>query len=220
MYPKPIQTLIELFSKLPGVGPRQAARMAFFVLREPASYVTALASTLKTLKTDVDTCRECFRATEGGGQGGPGLAEVSQGGLCDFCVNPSRDHGQICIVEKEMDILTFEKSGLYTGIYHVLGGTFSALDPDSLRRLRLKELYGRVARNAGERSLEIIIATGQTSEGDTTALYVERMLDPLKQAHPGLVISRLGRGLSAGAELEYADEVTLRHALENRKLVL
>ncbi|MBI4135099.1 MAG: recombination protein RecR [Candidatus Sungbacteria bacterium] len=206
MYPKPIQTLIELFAKLPGVGPRQAARMAFFVLREPPLYALALVDALRAVKAAVSSCNECFRATE-----------TAESGLCDFCSSPSRDGSQICIVEKEVDISTFEKSGYYKGLYHVLGGTFSALEPDSPKRLRLMELYSRIKRISEAQPLEVIIATGQTSEGDTTALYIEQMLEPLQKAHQTLSISRLGRGLSMGTELEYADEVTLQHALINRK---
>lgn len=206
MYPKPIQRLIELFAELPGVGPRQAARMAFFVLRSSQDYALALSEAVAGAKKKVGLCTECFRSIDRG-----------NGTVCDFCAGEKRNRELLMIVEKEMDIANLEKTGMYHGLYHVLGGTVSLIDPESPRKLRLKDLYERIERLlGGAANLEVIIATGQTSEGDSTAMYLEQMISPLRKNFPELSISRLGRGLSMGTEVEYADEVTLENALRHR----
>lgn len=207
MYPKPIEKLISLFIKLPGVGPRQAARMAFFILRDAEGYSRALSDAIRSAKQDINVCSECFKTME----------KILGENRCEICRNDSRTNTPICIVEKEMDLLNFEKTGIFHGKYHVLGGTVAALDPDSPAKLKLKELYQRAELILKSQSeLEIIIAMSPTSEGDTTANYLERMLAPLKNSFPKLIISRIGTGLSAGAEVEYADQVTLENAYHHR----
>ncbi len=209
MYPKPILDLIELFSKLPGIGPRQAARMAFFVLRESKGYGASLIAAVKNVKEQVRACGRCFRSMDTNGP-------VSNG-LCDICKNPERDQRTICIVEKEIDIPNLEKTGVFGGVYHVLGGAISLLEKDSPERLRVKDLYRRIEELARDSSpLEVILATSSTAEGDATALYLLRTLEPLAEKSPALAVSRLGRGLSMGAEVEYADEATLEEALKHR----
>lgn len=207
MYPKPIQNLIELFSKLPGIGPRQATRFVFHILKK-SGFAKEIAVGLSALEEKIAFCTQCFRALE-----------HNDSGLCSICRDTRRDTQFLAVVEKESDMQNLEKTGSFLGLYYVLGGVISPLDPDSPKKIRLRELHERVQKNAVEHPahFEVILATNSTTEGDTTALYIERVLSPLKDAHPHLKISRLGRGLSLGTELEYADEITLRNALTNRK---
>lgn len=209
MYPQSIQKLIELFSRFPGIGPRQAARFAFFLFKENHAFIEELRAALKELQDRVAMCDICFRTMEqdDGGQR-----------LCSFCRDERRDRTQIAVVEKESDMSNMEKTGAYHGLYHVLSGVISPLDADSPKKIRLRELYERTEKIlSGGEPCEVILATNSTTEGDTTALYIERILAPLKDTYPSFKISRLGRGLSLGAELEYIDEVTIKNALTNRK---
>lgn len=208
MYPKPIQKLIDLFSRFPGIGPRQAARFVFYLLKENGTTLE-LTSALEELEGKIKFCGQCFHTVE---------TETIGSTLCAICKNPKRDAAQVAVVEKESDLHNLEKTGAYHGHYHVLSGLISPLDENSSRGLHLKELYERV-KNRLEKDgrCELILATNPTTEGDTTAFYLERVVNPLKQTHAGLTVSRLGRGLSLGSELEYADEVTLKNALNNRK---
>lgn len=207
LYPKPIQKLIDLFIKFPGIGPRQAGRFAFFILKENGSLTADLVSALKEVKEKVGFCSQCFRSMEN-----------QENSLCSFCRDPKRDQKTIAVVEKESDMQNLEKTGLHQGVYHILGGVISPLDADSPKKLRLREIHGHV-KNILEKQgkCEVILATGSTAEGDMTAMYIERILEPLKKQYANFKISRLGRGLSLGSELEYADEITLKNALTNRK---
>lgn len=207
MPPKQIQRLIELFTKFPGIGPRQASRFVFFLLRANGTFLSDLITALKDIGS-VNFCAQCYRSTE----------RATEGQLCSFCRDGKREKTLVAIVEKESDLQNLEKTSAFRGLYHVLGGLVSPLDSDSPRRLHLKELFMRTKEFLEkENSGEIILATNATAEGDTTALYIERILAPLKEQYPELKISRLGRGLSLGSELEYADEITLKNALTNRK---
>jgi len=210
MYPLPLQKLIELFGKLPGIGPRQAARFAFFVLKGKDAYVQELIASLEEVSSKIKTCAQCYRTVEDTGTG-----QI----LCAFCKDTRRDHAMLAIVEKEADMQNLEKTGAFRGLYHILGGVISPLDQDSPRRLHLRQLHERIKGllASGDAAFEVVLATSSTTEGDTTALYIEQILAPLRTAHPQLKISRLGRGLSLGSELEYADEITLRNALTNRR---
>ena len=209
MYPEPIQKLIDLFSRFPGIGPRQAARFAFFILKEKDPLIGDLHDALAAAEERIGICDTCFR-----------MMERENGAIrsCDICVNPRREAHLIAVVEKETDMRNLEQSGAYHGLYHVLGGVISPLDQDSPKRLRLKELYERVEKRLTDaEQCEVILATNPTTEGDTTARYIERILSPLQTNYPMFMISRLGRGLSLGSELEYVDEITLKNALTNRK---
>lgn len=207
MYPRPIQKLIDIFTKFPGIGPRQAGRFAFFVLKNNDKVAEDLISALKEVKEKISFCGQCFRSMEN-----------QENNLCGFCRDSKRDQKIIAVVEKEADIQNLEKTSLFQGAYHVLSGVISPLDIDSPKRLHLRELHGRI-KNVLEKNkkCEVILATGSTAEGDMTAMYIERVLEPFKKQYPDFKISRLGRGLSLGSELEYADEVTLKNALINRK---
>lgn len=167
-----------------------------------------MTDALKNLREKVVFCSQCFRSME----------KKGQDALCDLCLNPKRDSTSIAVVEKESDLQSMEKTGDFQGLYHVLGGVISPLDQDSPKKIHLKELHARV-KNILEKSkkFEVVLATNPTSEGDMTALYIEKILTPLSEKHPHLKISRLGRGLSLGSELEHVDERTLKSALNNRK---
>ncbi|KKU51463.1 MAG: recombination protein RecR [Candidatus Sungbacteria bacterium RIFCSPHIGHO2_01_FULL_47_32] len=205
-YPKPIQHLIELFSKFPGIGPKQAARFAFHILNEDETKLDEIARAIKGIKTEVGFCGLCYRSIEM-------KHKKNEVPLCEYCSSKSRDPKIVMIVEKEADLANIERTHAFNGLYHILGGTISPLDSSGPTKLHIKELFHRIQKlKMEDGSPEVILATNPTTEGDMTALYIERVLKPLEAQ-----ISRLGRGLGTGAELEYADEVTIANALTNRK---
>lgn len=196
-YSPSVQKLINLFSKFPTVGPRTAARFVFYLLKLSETEIKEMADSIIALKKSVKQCSFCFNSFEG------------EGNLCEICSDPRRDQAMLCIVEKETDIIPIEKTKKYPGRYFILGGALSKFNGEDLKGLRTKELLTRAGE---EKNKEIIIATNATIEGESTALYLERVLEPL-----GKKTTRLGRGLPLGGELEYADEETLSSALEGRK---
>jgi len=198
MFPSPIKKLIDLFSKFPTVGPRTAGRFVFYLLKLPKEEIDNLISAISDLKKEVKICELCFNPFQGKGE------------ICQICQNPGRSKALLCIVEKETDLTTIEKTKKYNGLYFILGGTISTLKKENIKKLRIIELEKRIRQYPGVQ--EIIIALNPTTEGEATALYLERLLKPF-----GKKITRLGRGLPLGAELEYADEETLASALDNRK---
>jgi len=198
MYPPSIQKLIDLFSKFPTVGPRTASRFVFYLVEKSKEEVDKLVVAILDLKKNVKLCKLCFNPFEGEGE------------LCEICSNPARDKSLLCIIEKETDLLVIEKTKKYKGLYFILGGTVSRLKKADIEKLRTKESEERVKNHPEIK--EIIIAVNPTTEGEATALYLERLLKPLN-----IKITRLGRGLPVGGELEYADEETLGSALEGRK---
>lgn len=210
MYPKQIQKLIDIFSRFPGIGPRQAARFTFFILKEKNPFIGELCAALQEAEERIGICDSCFR-----------MMERENGNIhsCGICADTRREAQMVAVVEKESDMRNMESTGAYRGLYHVLGGVISPLDPDSPKTLRLRELYDRVEARLTvvQTPYEVILATNPTTEGDTTARYIERILAPLQNTHSHLTISRLGRGLSLGSELEYVDEITLKNALTNRR---
>lgn len=211
MYPKSIQKLIDQFSKFPTVGPRTAARFVFYLLTIPKEEISELIELIKNLSQDVKICSFCFKSFEG------------EGNLCEICSDAQRDKIKLCIVEKETDLESLEKTKKYNGFYFILGGTIPILKKEKAE-IRISELIDRIKNpvkfyvfNGSFR--EIIIATNPTTEGEATALYLERKLKPAISDIPGepIKITKLGRGLPIGGELEYADEETLGSALEGRK---
>ena len=201
MYPKSIQKLVEVFSRFPTVGPRTASRFVFYLLKAPDSEIADLVQTLQNLRKEIRQCAFCFNYFE--------TAEDEQKtSLCAICRDPGRDSGLLCIVEKESDLETLEKTKQYKGRYFILGGVHDILKKDGLQNIKAQELKERIT---GEIQ-EVILALNPTTEGEAAVLYLERTLKPL-----GKKITRLGRGLPVGGELEYADEETLRSALEGRK---
>jgi len=192
------EKLIKIFSKFPTVGPRTAARFVFYLIQKPKEEIEELINAISEIKNKVKTCSSCFNPFEGEGE------------LCQVCSDPMRDKTLLCIVEKETDLISFEKIKKYKGLYFILGGTVSSLKKTDFEKLRINALEEKL-KNHPEIE-EIIIAFNSTSEGEATTLYLERLLKPLNKK-----ITRLGKGLPMGAELEYADDETLGAALEGRK---
>jgi len=205
LYPPSVQKLINLFSKFPTVGPRTAARFVFYLMGLSKEEVDDLLKEIIILKKNVKMCFFCFNPFEGESE------------LCQICKNPSREKNLLCVVEKESDLISLEKTKKYNGLYFILGGTVSTLKKEEIKNLRTGKLIERIKNPEkfgilNAKFQEIILATNPTTEGEATALYLERILKPLN-----LKITRLGRGLPVGAELEYADEETIKSALEGRK---
>ncbi|MGD2278791.1 MAG: recombination mediator RecR [Candidatus Omnitrophota bacterium] len=196
-FPKPMNRLIEEFSKMPGIGARSAERLAFHVLKSDKSDAESLADSIREVKENVKFCKKCNN--------------LSDGDLCSICSDGSRDASKICVVESPSSVIAMEKSGAYGGVYHVLLGELSPIDGVGPEELKIKELIQRVKK---EDVKEVIVATDFTTEGETTALYVYEILKPFK-----LKVSRLARGVPVGASLEYADVATLQRALEERREV-
>jgi recombination protein RecR len=194
-YPEPVARLIEALQKLPGVGPKSAQRMTFFLLKRPADEVGELSAALTALKTRIVHCSRCFNVTEED--------------PCRICGDPARDARSLCVVEEPNDLLAVERTGEFKGRYHVLMGALSPLDGVGPEDIRVRELLHRLD---GEGLDEVILATNPSVEGEATAIYLAKLLKPL-----GLRVTRIARGLPVGGDLEYADEVTLSKALEGRK---
>ncbi len=203
MYPKSIQKLIDLFSKFPTVGPRTAARFIFYLIKLPQEKFDELLDSLTNLRKSIKVCSSCFNPFDPSASSG----QVEET-LCPICRDNSRDKTLLCVVEKETDLISIENIKKYNGLYFILGGTIG-LKKDDKKKIRIDELKERIKNNGFK---EIIIAINPTTEGEATALYLERELKPL-----GIKITRLGRGLPVGGELEYADEETLGSAFEGRK---
>ncbi len=204
-YPPTIQKLIDLFSKFPTIGPRTAARFVFYLKDADKKEVKELLTAIINLKKNIKTCAFCFNTFEG------------EGTLCNICSDTRREKNLLCVIEKETDLISIEKTKRYKGFYFILGGTVSKLKKEEIEKLRIKELLERIKNPTkfGIPNLkikEVILAINPTTEGEATILYLERILKPLE-----IKTTRLGRGLPLGAELEYADEETLGSALESRK---
>ena len=197
MYPKTIQKLIELFSKFPTVGQRTATRFVFYLVKRDRKEIEELSKTILDLKEKIKFCKNCFKPFEGDGE------------ICEICSDKTRDKSLLCIVEKETDFEAIEKTKKYKGLYFVLGGPVSAIKKEELKKLRIKELEERMK---DKKIKEVIIATSLTTEGEALALFLERKLK-----NTGKKITKLGRGLPTGGELEYADEETLSSSLESRR---
>lgn len=198
-FPEPLERLISELSRLPTIGRKSAQRLAFHLLKAPDDQVRRLAGALQRMKDQVRFCRRCFYITEEE--------------LCAICRDPQRDQTQICVVEEPMDVAAFERSGSYRGLYHVLLGRLSPLHGVMPEDLRIAELMERLD-SANEPPAEVILATNPNVDGDATALYLSRLIEPR-----GIRVTRLGLGLQVGASLEYADELTIQKAMEGRKAV-
>lgn len=192
---EPVARLIEEFSKLPGIGPKTAQRLTYFLLRVPAEEARALAQAILEIKEKVTFCSECFNITEND--------------PCQLCSSATRDVSKICVVEEPLDVLALERTREFSGLYHVLHGAISPMDGVGPDDLRIRELLNRLQRRQVD---EIILATNPNLEGEATAMYLARLLVPL-----GVKVTRLARGLPVGGDLEYADEITLTRALQGRR---
>jgi recombination protein RecR len=193
--PEPVTRLIEAFSQLPGVGPKTASRLTFYLLRRPPEQAEALAKALQELKQKVVFCSSCYNITESS--------------PCAVCRDESRDRTTICVVEEPLDVLAIERTGEYRGLYHVLHGALSPVEGIGPDELRINELVARVKDGTVK---EVLLATNPNLEGEATAMYLQRILQPT-----GVRITRLARGLPVGGDLEYADTITLSRALQGRQ---
>jgi recombination protein RecR len=192
---EPVARAIEEFNKLPGIGPKSAQRLAYHLLRSSNEEARALAEAILALKEKIRLCSICFNITDRD--------------PCLICQDKERDHSKICVVERPSDILPLERTGKYRGLYHVLHGSISPAQGVGVEELKVGELLSRCQDSS---VTEVIVATNPNVEGETTAMYLRRVIQPL-----GIQISRLARGLPFGAELEYADAMTLGQALDHRQ---
>ena len=193
--PEPLTRLINELSKLPGIGPKSAQRLAFHLLRSSEETTKALVIAVEDMKKQVDLCSICFHITDKD--------------PCQLCQDEERDESVLCVVEQALDVIVLERTGQYRGRYHVLQGVLNPMEGIGPEDLRIGELLQRVqSGNIGE----VIMATNPSLEGESTAMYVQRLLTP-----HGVRITRLARGLPSGADLEYTDEITLAHAFEGRQ---
>lgn len=201
MFTGPLQDLIDEFSKLPGIGPKSAQRVAFHLLKLPPDDARRLADAITVVKDKVRLCERCFN--------------VSDQDLCGYCSDPRRDQSVICVVQEPPDIVALERTREYRGLYHVLQGAISPIEGIAPEDLRIRELLYRLQAPLDPRSApvaEVIVATNPNTEGEATAMYLARLIGP-----SGIRVSRLASGLPVGGDLEYADEVTLGRALEGRR---
>ncbi len=192
--PEPIQRLIEAFHRLPGVGPKSAQRLAYHILRTPEQEARSLADALLDVKRRIHLCSVCMNITEQD--------------PCSYCSDERRDRKTVCVVEQALDLLAIERSG-YRGLYHVLHGVLNPMDGVGPEDIHIRELIVRLQDGVAE---EVIMATNPSLEGEATAMYIQRLIGPA-----GVKVTRLARGLPSGADLEYADDVTLARALEGRR---
>jgi len=192
--PEPVTRLIEAFSRLPGVGPKTASRLTFFLLRSPDATTAELANALTDLKANTRFCSVCHN--------------ITVDDPCGICSDPERDNRVVCAVEEPLDVLAIERTGSYGGVYHVLHGAISPVNGIGPDQLKIRELVQRV-ENTGVS--EVIVATNPGLEGDATAMFIQRQL-----AGKGVKMTRLARGLPVGSDIEYADSVTLMRALQGR----
>jgi recombination protein RecR len=205
-YAEPIQNLISAFSSLPSVGPRTAERFVFYLLKSGKKDVAELTLALKNLISQVKSCETCW--------------DFSDHSPCALCANKKRDQSVICVVEEPQDLQSIEKTGEYSGLYHVLRGTIKADEEESIKYLKVAELLNRVSNkksvtpdNPDIRNKEVILALNCNLDGENTMMFLERKL---KSTNPDIKITRLARGLPMGSDLQYADEITLGSALKNR----
>jgi recombination protein RecR len=196
----PVSALIEELAKLPGIGPKTAQRLTFFILRSPADQARRLAEAITRVKESIIQCSTCFNITETD--------------PCSICADPERDHTTICVVEQPLDVLAIEKTGVFKGVYHVLHGALSPLEGIGPRDLKIDELVARIGPPAHPPVQEVILATNPNYEGDYTVAHILQVLQGTNTR-----ITRLARGLPIGGDLEYADEGTLGRAVEGRREV-
>jgi recombination protein RecR len=196
-HPPLIKSLINKLTRLPGIGPKAAERIVFYLLKQNNKFIDELSQNVNSLKSEVKLCSQCFN--------------ISTQDLCPICGDPKRDKSIICVVAEPQDVLVIEKTGEYNGLYHILGGVLNPIENITPDKLKIKELVIRIKKNGIK---EIIIATNPDLEGESTSMYLARQLKPLK-----LKITRLAKGLPMGSTIEYADEITISSALKGRQEV-
>ena len=195
--PDPVQALIDNFARLPGIGPKTASRLAFFLLKAPDEVTLDLAEALENLKRQTGHCRQCFNVTLTGED------------LREICRSPNRSEAQLCVVEEPLDVQAIERTGAFQGKYHVLMGVLSPIEGIGPDQIKIAPLLERLKQGLVH---EVILATNPSMEGDATALYLQQRIAPL-----GIKVSRLARGLPVGGDIEYADQTTLQRALSERQ---
>lgn len=195
--PEPVQNLVDAFSRLPGIGPKTASRLTFYLLRAPEDLAQSLSQALISIKQDTGLCEVCFNITH------------KNRPVCEVCSSEHRDLQVLCVVEEPLDVLAIEKTSGYNGLYHVLHGVLSPIEGIGPDDLKIKELYIRLQENDFQ---ELILATNPSMEGDATAMYLHERIAPI-----GIRVTRLARGLPVGGDLEYADQNTLLRALAGRQ---
>ncbi|MBL8030079.1 MAG: recombination protein RecR [Candidatus Doudnabacteria bacterium] len=198
--PSSLQRVINEFSKLPGIGPKTAQRLAFYLLKKDNLDIVSLSNAVAELKQGVNFCSICHNMTETD--------------PCSICNDPTRDHSLVCVVEEPLDAQALDKSGQFKGIFHVLGGVLNPLEGIGPDKLNISSLVKRTNQLASEKISEVIIATNPSLEGETTAMHLARVL---KQEAPEVKVTRIARGLPSGGDLEYADDITLTRAMEGRR---
>lgn len=196
-FPDAIKKLIDKLSHLPGIGPKTAERLVFYWLKQDPRQVDDLVASISRLRKEVSVCPECFN--------------VSSSVPCNFCADPKRDHQTICVVAEPQDVLIIERTGDYHGLYHILGGIINPVEGITADQLKIKELTTRI-KTAKNNVKEVIIATNPDLEGESTAMYLARLLKPMNVA-----VTRLAKGLPIGSTIEYADEITVSNALRGRQ---
>ena len=190
-----VSRLIDQFNKLPGIGPKTAQRIAYYLIRMPAQEALDLAEIIGSVKNRIVFCTTC--------------QNIAESDPCNLCANPARDHSRICVVQEPLDVLSLDKIGIFNGLFHVLNGVIDPMSNIGPEDLKISELLERIHHNSPQ---EIIIATNTTVEGEATAMYLSKLIQPL-----GPRVTRLARGLPAGGDLEYADDLTLTRAFEGRQ---
>jgi len=195
--PEPVQNLVDAFSRLPGIGPKTASRLTFYLMKAPEDLVMSLAQALVGIQQETGLCEVCFNITQ------------KDRPICEICASDQRDRQILCVVEEPLDLLAIEKTAGYNGIYHVLHGVLSPIEGIGPQDLKIKELIERLT---SEDFQEVILATNPSMEGDATAMYLHEQIIPL-----GIRVTRLARGLPSGGDLEYADQNTLLRALAGRQ---
>jgi len=210
LLPKALSRLVESFEKLPGIGPKSATRLAFYLLHVPEDYLERFAENLRALKTSTVLCSLCKN-----------VAEVDP---CSVCSDPSRDQTMVCVVEQPTDVLSFEKTGKYHGLYHVLHGAIDPLNNIGPDEIYIADLIKRINPSTHQPINEVILAMNSNMEGEATAMYITKQVKSSREAGSSsagqkskVKITRLAHGLPMGADIEYADEITLTRALEGRR---
>lgn len=198
--PRAIQNLIEGFEKLPGIGPKSAQRLTFYLLHVPQGELEKFAKSVQSLKNETKICSICFM--------------IDESDPCSICSNTHRDISTICVVEQPLDVIALEKNGKYNGLYHVLHGRIDPLNNIGPDEIFIKQLFDRLSNGSKDIVSELILATNPTMEGEATAMYITK---ELRMKNLEFKITRIGRGLPIGADIEYADEITLQRAMEGRQ---
>jgi recombination protein RecR len=196
-YTPAVEDLIDKLAKLPGIGKKMAARLAFYILRSSQEEAEALVRSILRVKERIGTCRICFN--------------IAEGEVCTICRNPQRDRSLLCVVEEPNDLMAIEATGAFKGLYHVLHGAIAPLDGIGPQELKIAELLERLNH---EGVTEVILATNPTIEGDATALYLAKVVKPL-----GITVTRIAQGIPAGGDIEYMDSKTMSRSLEGRREV-